>query len=51
MTNKSRRPWISVVFGESPMLQPEYVAVGNRDLYVQLKGTDVQVLLVLAHHA
>jgi len=51
MTNKGRRPWISVVFGESPMLQPEYVAVGSRDMCVQLKGTDVQVLLLLAHHA
>ena len=50
MTNKNERPWISVIFGESPM-QPEYVAVGNQDLYVQLKSTDVQTLLVLAHHA
>ena len=50
MTNKGKRPWISVVFGGSPM-QPEYLAVGNRDLCVQPKSTDVQVVLLLAHHA
>jgi hypothetical protein len=50
MTNTNERPWTSVIFGESPM-QPEYLAVGNRDMCVQPKGTDVQVLLLLAHHA